>query len=284
MSLSFRELAGSPHETFTADGMIAQRRLVVAWEDRHAMVAQLLGAGYALGGASPAVYPGRNGIVAMQVAVEPWPAAPENQGAFDDVTAQLNSYSGKFAQLTVDYELLDAVAGRGDLPAPQAGTVLTYRMELGGEYVRLSGHSLRWQAETALPVPPEAVPTVRVPIVEHQLTWHRVVSPPWTTIRSATGCVNAAAFLGAPAETVLFDGATAKKQFLGINGDGLATFGWRLTYVFREKAIKTAAGLVGWNHAYRPLPASNPAWDRLLDGDGETLYRTTSFAGLFVAE
>ena len=82
---------------------------------------------------------------------------------------------------------------------------------------------------------------MRVPVIEHLLTWHRVVSPPWAAIRNATGMVNAAGFLGAAAETVLFDGATAKKQFLGIDGTGLATFGWRLTYTFREKTIKTPA-------------------------------------------
>jgi hypothetical protein len=281
MSVAFKELAGSPLETFSAEGMRAQRRLVVAWEDRHAMVAQLLGEGYQLGGASPAAYPGRQGIVAIEVQLEPWPASPDDQGPFTEVTSQLNSYSGKFAQLTVDYELLDAVAIRSDLPPPHPGTVLTYRMELGGESMRIGGENLHWQSNPQWPVSSDAVPALRIPIIEHHLTWHRVVRPPWGAIRNATGGVNAELFLGAPAETILFDGAMAKKQFLGLDPAGEAAFGWRVTYVFREKAIKRGSALFGWNHRYRTVPSNTPGWDRLLDGNDHTMYRLVSFDGLF---
>jgi len=281
MTIAFQELAGSPHETFTPDGLRAERRLVVAWEDRHALVAQLLGEGYEFGGGQPAAYPERSGVVAVQVAVEPWPAAPDEQGPFSDVTTDLNRYQGKFAQLTVVYELLDAVLARGDLPAPVQGTFLTYRMEFGGEYVRVPGHGLRWESDAALPVPPEAVPTLRVPVVEHLVTWHRVPAPPWAAIRALTGTVNATAFLGAAAETVLFDGATAVKQFLGISAQQQPQFGWRLTYVFRERAIKAGGGVCGWNHRYRSLPAGNPGWDKLTDAAGQTLYPLADFAPLF---
>lgn len=281
MTTAFKELAGSPREVFGPEGMQAQRQLVVAWEDRHALVAQLLGDGYQFGVDAPAAYPQRSAVVAMRVAVAPWPPAPDAQGTFNDVTAQLNSYSGKFAQLTVDYELLDTALGRGDLPDPVEGTYLTYRMDFGGEYLRVSGQSLSWQSDATLPVPPEAVPTLRVPIIEHHITWHRVVSPPWAAIRAATGAINVAAFLGAAPETLLFDGAAAVKQFLGVDALQQPKWGWRITYVFRERAILWAGTTCGWNHRYRALPPGSPGWDRLVDISGHGLYRTTDFSALF---
>jgi hypothetical protein len=284
MSLAFKELAGSPQERFRADGMTAQRRIVVAWEDRHAMVAQLLGEGYALGGAPQTSYPGRPGLMAMDVRLEAWPASPDCQAAFDDVAAQLNSYSGKFALLTIDYELPDVAGTRGDLPPPQPGTYLTYRMELGGEYMTLSGQTMHWQSDGSLPVPPDAVPTLRAPIAEHHLTWHRVAAPPWTAIRHCAGTINQSAFVGAAPETMLFDGATAVKQFLGVNELQQPQFGWKITYVFREKTIKTGYGVFGWNHRYRCVPRDAPGWDRLADVNGQCLYQTSDFAPLFQFE
>ncbi|MFZ5828747.1 MAG: hypothetical protein ACOY3P_01600 [Planctomycetota bacterium] len=281
MSIAFRELAGSPHEFFGPAGMRAERRIVVAWEDRHAMVALLIGQGYPLAGTPPSAYPGRPAIVAAEVKLEPWPAVPAAQAAFDDVTADLNSYDGRLALLTIEYKWLEFVLPRGDLPEPEPGTLLTYRMELGCEYVPIAGLSLRWVAAGEVPVPPDAVPAVRVPIVEHHVTWHRVTDPPWQAIRQCTGTVNQNAFLGAAAETVLFDGAVASRQFVGLAELDQPHFGWKITYIFREKAIKAAGQVFGWNHHYRELPADNPGWDKLVDGDGAGLYRLNDFLPLF---
>jgi len=142
MAVAFKELAGSPVETYTPEGMKAQRRILVAWEDRHAMVAELLGDEFEFGGRPQAHYPNRNGVVAMDVRLEPWPECPDEQGAFSDITTDLNSYSGKYTQIVVDYELLDMTGSRPDLPDVEADTFLIYRMDFGGEYIELPGHSL----------------------------------------------------------------------------------------------------------------------------------------------
>ena len=61
-----------------------------------------------------------------------------------------------------------------------------------------------------------------------------------------------------------------------------ATLGWRIGYLFREKAIKTAGGsVVGWNHAYRSLPADDPGWDELVDANGNRPYVSSDFSELF---
>ena len=156
-------------------------------------------------------------------------------------------------------------------------------MNLGGEYIRLPGQSFHWQADPTCPVPPDVLPTLRIPVIEHHVTWQRVLDPPWDAIRSCTGAVNDASFLGADAETVLFDGAKADREFTGL-GDFLEPqFGWRLTYIFREKLIKVAEGLdgtqtYGWNHTYRDVPYPYSCWDRLVDPDGCPLYKTEDFS------
>lgn len=281
MTTPFKELAGSPRESFGPDGMTAQRRIVVAWEDRHAMIAELLGEGYAFGSAGCTAYPGFAGIAAMQAKVEPWPETPDDQGPQGDVAVQLNGYAGKFALVTIDYEWLDQAAGRGDLPAVAAGTWLTYRMDFGGERIALAGEALRWQSNAALPVPAGAAPLVYVPIIEHHITWHRVALPPWEAIRALSGTVNGSGFLGAAPETVLFDGAAAVKQYLGTLSGGRPATGWKLSYVFREKALYRGASVYGWNHHYRSVPQDMPGWDRLIDGVGATSYPTGDFLLLF---
>jgi len=57
MTVAFKELAGSPVEYYTPEGFRAERRLLCAWDDRHAVVEQLVGNGYPFGGQSQAAYP-----------------------------------------------------------------------------------------------------------------------------------------------------------------------------------------------------------------------------------
>jgi len=279
MSVAFKELAGSPVETFGPDGMTARRTLLCAWADRRRLVEQLLGDGYEFGGNLRAVYPGSPSVVAMQARCEPIGDDVEAT-VLTELTEGLNAYTG-FAKVTADYEYLP-VADRNDLPAVEAGTCLGYRQQHDYETLPLSGDSFTWEDEPAQAVPEEAVPVIRVPLVEHRLTWHRVVSPPWQAIRETIGTVNDGTFLGAAAGTVLLDGVDARREFLRV--DDLAEFevGWRLEYVFRERSIKTGDGtIVGYNHAYRSLPAGDPDWDRLIDGNGNLPYATADFDALF---
>jgi hypothetical protein len=287
MTVAFKELAGSPKETYAPEGLRAERHILCAWEDRLAMVAALLGDGYALGGTRRAAYPDRPPVVAMRVEVAPFHARPDDQGAFNDVTAQLNSYSGQYAELTIAYELLE-VGSRPGEPAHESGTFLAYRMGFSNQEIALPGDAFHWEVQPEVPVTADAIPVLRVPLVEHRLTWYRVSAPPWDAVRACVGCVNTAEFLGAVAGTVLFDGVTADREFIALQSDGRAQYAWRLVYVFRERAARSspAPGLplatYGWNYAYRPLPQQSPGFDRPLDGAGNTLYRAVDFAQLFV--
>jgi hypothetical protein len=279
MTVAFKELAGSPLETYGPDGMKAQRVLLCGWDDRELVVEQLLGDGYEFGGRGRAGYPDKPDLLAMRIRCEPF-ADDVTPQVLSELTEGLNRYSG-FAKVTVSYELLVA-ADREDLPAVEPGTLLTYRQQPGGETMILPGHALAWAGAAGVPVPPEAVPAIRVPIVEHHFTWHRVVRPPWEAIRHGVGTVNDATFLGAAAGTVLFAGATAEREFIRIDELANPALNWRLGYLFREKAVKTGDGsVVGWNHAYRSLPADDPGWDELVDAHGNRPYPSSDFSQLF---
>ena len=285
MTVLFKELAGSPTESYGPKGVSAGRRLLCAYEDRLAVAAALLGNGAAVGGQSQAQFPGQPALVAMRVRVEPFDKKPDDQGAFDDLTADLNNYSNQFALVVVDYELLDS-GGHPKLPRVQQGIILSYRMDFGGEYLLLPGQSLQWQSDQTIPVPADALPTLRIPIVEHHITWRRVLEPPWDAIRACAGAVNNDTFMGADAETVLFDGAKADREFTGLDLTQQAQFGWRVTYVFREKAIKVldasdSETTYGWNHCYRDVPFPGSAWDKLVNQNGNSLYTAVDFSPLF---
>ena len=279
MTVAFKELAGSPVETYGPDGMKAQRVLLCEWDDRELLVEQLVGDGDEYGGRSRAQYPDKPHVVAIRVRCEPF-ADDVTPQALSELTEGLNRYNG-FAKVTVSYELL-APSDRQDLPTIEQGTFLTYRQQPGGETMVLPGHALAWAGAAAVPVPPEAVPALHVPIVEHHFTWHRVVNPPWEAIRLCVGTVNDAALMDAAASTVLFIGATAEREFIRFDDLADSALGWRIGYIFREKSVKTAGGsIVGWNHAYRSLPADDPGWDELVDTAGNRVYPSSNFSQLF---
>ena len=279
MSVSFKEFAGSPVETCGPEGMRARRVLLCAWDDRQDVIDQILGDGYEFGGSSRAPYPNTSDVVAMRTRSEPFTNDLVPQ-TFSDLTEGLNQYNG-FAKVTVEYELL-VPSERVDAITVESGTFLTYRHGISQMTVTLPEDSLSWQDEPSEFVPSEAVPSIRIPLIEHQLTWHRVVSPPWQAIRNGIGTVNDAAFLGAAAATVLFDGANAEPEFLRIGDLARAELAWRIVYMFREKAVKTGSGeIVGWNHAYRPLPVGDPGWDELADANGNRPYRSSDFTQMF---
>ena len=285
MSIAFKELSGSPIESYGPEGVAAERHLLCAWNDRRALVQELLGDGYEFGGQSRANYPGAAAILAIRTRVEAFGDDLVKQN-LTQLTEGLNAYHG-FAKVTVCYELL-VPADRGDLPAAPKGSFLTYRMGRDWETLVLPGDDLVWEAQPATPAPSDAAGTLRIPVAEHRLTWHRAVNPPWDAMRAATGTVNDAVFLGAPAGTLLFDGATAEREFLRISDLDEADFAWRIELVFRERAAKILIPEVvaGWNHQYRAEPTDAAGWDRLHSDavSGHFVYRESDFNRLLEYE
>jgi len=283
MSVPFKELAGSPVETYSSDGLVAERKILCAWDDRQAMVAELLGEHCGFGDLSRASYPRQSAILVKSVKVEPFYGRPDDQGEFNAVDTQLNTYSGQLAALTIEYELAD-IGVLADTLSIEPGTFLTYQTSVSTEHVAVCTAALQCENSPETTVTDEITPSLRVPVIEHQLTWHGVSRPPWDSIRACSGCVNAAAFLGAAEETVLFDGVTADREFIQIDSSGQPQYAWRLIYVFRERTVKytPASGQTpvayGWNHAY----CSSAGYQRLVNAAGGPLYSAADFSALFI--
>jgi len=290
MTVQFKELAGYPIESHDKSGSSAERRLLVAWEDRRELLTELMGNGYEFGNNNRAEYPDLRKVRVTNAQIKPFPSTPEHQACFDDITSDINNYSGKFAELSVSYSMHDNASDE-DAPDHESGTFLTYNMNFAGEYAVIPGGGFFvWSDHPAVPIPKDANPTVRIPIVEHKFTWTSVLKPPFKQIRDAVGTVNNAKFFGAIAETLLFEGATAEREYKQINDFDEPQFAWRLTYVFREKQIKIfhdpGAPKVGWNHVWRnKVNAGDPGgWAKLVDEFGKGMYDVSDFNKLFFHE
>jgi len=296
MTVVFKELASSPKETFSKDGMKATREFLVDWADRYALLKELRGTGEEFGAQDAAEYPGHANVYAKQVNVEPFKSAtPDDVAEFSDVEADINEYTGKLAHVVVHYETL-LTSLPDNAPETEPGTFLTYSLDFSGEYMTVPLAGVRWESSADLPVEEDVFPNIRIPIVEHHLTWHRVINPPWSAIREMVGCVNTGAFMGAGAQTVLFDGVRGQKEFIYFDDFDNPLFGWEIEYVFREKSVKYLdyggnEQTAGWCHNFRSAvsdsePAlAQPGWDRYIWGGDlvpNYIYREKAFEALFL--
>jgi hypothetical protein len=279
MSVPFKELGGSPAERYTPGGFLARREFLVAWEDRDAFAAEILGEAADFGATPSLRYPGMTSVFATSVAFEPFdPDSPDPQ-VLTDLTEGLNSYSHSFAKATVLYRTL-TLRDRPDGPDNERDTQLTYRMTHDVELVKISPRAWQWADNPSLTVPDDLELVKVVPVTDHLLTWRQVIRPPWDAMRTLQGKVNLGTFLGCPEATVLFRGATANKLFRSSFEAGISEFCWEIQYAFRERAIKFDGQVYGWNHAYRDDP---PGWIELTHGT-DRLYELADLAPLFLQD
>ena len=275
MPVVFRELGGSPVEQYDADGFSARREFLIAWEDRDAFAVEVLGEAANHGGQNSTLYPGKNAAYGVKIVYEPVdPENPDNS-ELNSLARGLNSYSGSFAKAVVTYNTLTS-RDRLDGPENEPGTHITYSMShaVGDSSIRPGGW--KW-SDNSMDISDYYKLYKRVPVSVHNLTWHNVVSPPWATIHQLQGTVNNAEFLGCPAETVMFEGAEAEKTFRAGFDETDPSFAWKIKYVFRERSIKYAGGIYGWNHLYRESPAG---WFEITNGTAK-FYTSADFQSLF---
>jgi hypothetical protein len=101
MTTPFKELPGSPTESYDYNGMKAERQLICAWNDRNALVEEILGPAYLMGTLTPISYPGNPYALAAKVEVAPLTDDMVKQ-TLSSLTTGLNAYHG-FAKVTVKY-------------------------------------------------------------------------------------------------------------------------------------------------------------------------------------
>jgi hypothetical protein len=241
MSIAYKELTGSPVEQYGADGMTATRLFICPWDDRDSFVQEILGEGYQSGISDPVAYPGAGRVAAITVKVEPLADDLEIQD-LGDLAGGLNAYQG-FAKVTVSYKKQTDIVAIHVVAGITLQGQLTYSTELTYDLLTLPGGGLYLPGNTQVAFPSAAQGTVRIPVTKHILTWSGVTNPPWTAIRNSKGTWNNAEFLGAPAGTLLFDGATVKGVFPSLSSLSECPDGCVLEYTFREKPLAAQSSI-----------------------------------------
>ncbi|NLE38456.1 MAG: hypothetical protein GX621_10570 [Pirellulaceae bacterium] len=275
MSVAFHELGGSPHEQYDVNGFSARRELLVAWEDRDALALELLGEAAQLGGSYWTTYPGKPSSFAVSIQFEPVDADGPDRQELTSLTEGLNSYSGSFARAIVRYKTINEL-DRDDGPTNETGTQISYRMLYSAAFEPIGPGGWSW-SDTLVALPTDRPLAKWIPTTEHRLTWYKVVNPPWQTIQSLQGTVNASEFLSCPAGTLLFEGADTNKLYAGDFASGASPFCWEIKYLFRQRAIRHGGNVFGWNHVYRENPAG---WAEPTNGIAK-LYDEADFNVLF---
>lgn len=281
--ISFEELENSPRIHISTAGMTATRVFLVAWADWINFAHEVIGTYRIVGGTAVAIkpipFPQQPNLIADEIAVEPF--LPDNPDGSTAITlgSNLNAYTSGGTRITVTYRTRfdETNLPRSDLPSVPNATYLTYQADLGAEVITIPGRMFEWADGTKIPDDVNA--GIVVPTGTYTLTWHRVLQPPWTVIRAMRGRVNASTFLGAPAETVLFLGASIIREFQLISDGGF----WRVEYRFAENTKELASGTkVGWNHFWRENVAGGEHWATVTAHDNsEKIYKTGDFTTLF---
>jgi hypothetical protein len=285
MTIAFEELEGSPTISIGPGGTVARRIFRVAWADWPALVQELLGTYRRVGGqfqfSPPLTFPDLPGVVVTGLDVAAMDPENPDGAAVGTLRQGTNAYPAAGARVTATYESLPdpAEPPRGDLPSVPHGTYLTFRADLGSEFVTLPARGWHWDAPDDPPLPPDVHPGVVIPTGMFRLIWHRVAAPNWSAMRQLRGKVNVAEFVGAAAGTVVFLGARVVREFDFGRGFGF----WRVEYLFAERAIElTGGGLAGWNHMYKQEAVGGEHWVRVLNAEGNGLYAAADLLPLFV--
>lgn len=288
VAIGFEELEGSPVIRLSRRGVVAVREFRCAWSDWQALARLLVGEFELVGSAArftrPLPFPGVPNLVVDEIAVEPFDGGAPEGDTVSTLESGTNAYSLAGARVTATYRtLFDAAnAARGDLPAVPDGTLLLYDAELGTEAVSVPARTWHWVAPPDNPpLLADQGPSLLVPTGAFRLTWQRVPLPPWEAIRELRGMVNDATFVGSPAGTVLFLGASVERQFPFAPDGGF----WEIVYTFAERTVTLdGGGCVGWNYQYKETPVSGEHWVAIADDSGNGPYRAGDFGRLFEFE
>jgi hypothetical protein len=280
----FDELAGSPTYTVQPGFTNATRIGKIAWSSIDDFVDYMFPFAQ-----SPQSFPDKDWLLARSLTITPFvrdKEKVEGQSGNDDYE-DLNTYDS--ARVRIDYETSPNSAPQGEDPV----LLLTHRWSIGGEFIQSSPGGFVWAADEG-EVSEDAAPGIFVPTIEHQITWPRVKSPPFATIRNRVGSVNSDTMsfnTGAIApETLMFLGAELQRDILS---DG--ALAWQVQYRFSERRVEDAenGGVGGWNHFYRSEDEDDISLEgktgfyRLevapgRDNEGDPVFAMKSFAGLFV--
>lgn len=264
----YHEVTGSPTFSLTRRGLTAKRTLHTNWNYVDALVAELT----PYPGNIFATFPGRPLFVVDTIDIAPAPGLdPDGQ---NEIPASYVNGGDFGAKVEVTYKTPEWDSGTNSVSgdtSPRGGgdpkadnqTLLSHKVSVSGEFIVLPTRSMRWEIAYDARNNIYGVGTDRVsgdvsagilvPLIEHDITWHYVLFPPWTAIRSCIGKVNRLPFAGAPRGTLLFLGCEANVDIASYENKY-----WTVTYKFAYKNNRLVNGWdafdydKGWNYFLRP--------------------------------
>ncbi len=258
----YEELEGSPTYSLQPKSISAKRSLKVYWGYVDALVEEFT----PRPGNIFATFPGRPLLWVDTIEIQPFPGCLPHQ----DVEPAFYDW----AQVDVNYKTVEWDAGnggpdnsprQGDDPKADDETLISHKVEIGGEFMMIPAAGLRWfygynrEADQygtgegfSKHVLDDVGAGVLIPLMEHEITWHKVRFPPWQSIKDTMGCVNDRRFSACPIGTLLFAGCEANIDFSAMD-----TKYWTLTYKMSYKNLLKLPGnnpseFRGWNHFFRP--------------------------------
>lgn len=208
----------------------------------------------------------------------------------------------EFAWLTITYSSLQVEFPNesSDSPDTPDGTTevpgLVHQLSSGGEVITLDDSTLYWSDGTSAQGTNVTASKV-VTTIEHNVTWRRVLSPPWQDMRELVGKVNdddLGPFQTGTMfeETLLYLGFTATPDIMS---DGTRV--WEIGYRFSERRVdelcRDAPGgniiadgvdghaqeFGGWNHFYKQEASEDKDGDNLKTSGFRRLHATDPNAG-----
>ena len=286
------EVGGSPTYQLSKDSASATDTWMVPWADAHVFARTQIPfieteGGFSLAG-TRAVHRYDLGLRAETVDISPFYS--EEPG----ITG--NSPASEWSVVKISYKVPDRKDSEDEDP-DDPETFLTHKLTIGAEMMTVpprkaevpddpnrspgetpvseGGFLPDEEAEIDKKMTDEDAPiTLLMPTAEHQFSWKRVLYPPFGAIYNAIGKLNASAFAGCAAETLMFLGVDAQREF---TTDGQEP--WTLDYRFSHRCSQPigAPNPLTWNHFYVPKKGT---WEKLRF-NGQLAYRTTDFSGLF---
>lgn len=275
--MSFKELAGSPVESFSeSGGPTVVRRLLVPWGSRHTVAADM----------SNRLYPHFPDCRVVSMRLEPHlgqQSTPTGPQTDFDFAIETNEYEGKDALLTINYGPdFTSKLWPFNKPEFREGTELRLRVSGSGEFYQVPSSATKWDDDPETPVLETNETAIRISKSLIVVQWDYVDSVPIILLDGLTGSVNSTNFFGSPPETILFAEYNVDEIFKAQPEDSHTN---RITCVFERRAIDTGEGtpespdIVGWNHDYREDPAG---WVKLLLANDEPRYQSYDFTGMFL--
>jgi len=271
--MALQELAGSPKEALSeSSGSTATRLFLVPWNERLAVAQNLVSN----------AYPNFPQCRINSISIQPW--VDELAPLLGVVVPAINTntYGTQPALISVAYGPdFTKKVWPTDLTKPDIryGTELRFRVGSSAQFLLIPTTGLKWEIPGGggtTPVTTEDQNNrILIPIRELELQWDFVDNVPMDRLDGLMGKSNDDDFLGAPAETVLFESYSVEESFRAAPANPHTN---RVTVNVRIRKIKSGANTYGWNHDY----SKAHGWAKMLFEDDEPRYKLEDMSGAFL--